>query len=206
LGMAEAQFQENWYQDSQCRLLESTARRVASLAGDVVEIGSWEGKSTAALANACFPDKVLAVDTWAGSLDESQEHPSVKLARGRDVYGTFLNNMKALTQGNVVPVRMHSSEFLSSHPGRIKFCHIDGSHDYASVKRDIEGSRRLLVDGGILCGDDFLSAHRKRADLNGGVERAVREILPGFRHEGNFWWWINTPPGLWSRFSAHFRR
>ena len=33
--------------------------------------------------------------------------------------------------------------------------------------------------------------------LDGGVERAVKELLPGYRNDGNFWWWRNgspTPP------------
>jgi len=180
---------------------------VASIAGDVVDIGSWEGKSTIALANACFPDPVLAVDTWRGNTDEGTHHVSVILAQQRDVYQTFQDNVSRLTRGNVIPMRMHSAEFLASHSRPIKFCHIDASHHYRSVRRDIEGALRLLVDEGILCGDDFNHANRRRADLEGGVERAVRELLPGFRRRGNFWWWLRRGPrtDLLSRIIERFR-
>jgi hypothetical protein len=76
------------------------------------------------------------------------------------------------------------------HP--VKFCHIDASHDYNSVHRTIAALLPKLVPGGILCGDDFESAHAGRHDLGGGVERAVRELLPGFEVSGNFWWWAKS--------------
>jgi len=41
-----------------------------------------------------------------------------------------------------------------------------------------------MVKGGIICGDDFLSAHAGRKDLNGGV----REKCPHFKHVDNLWW------------------
>ena len=43
-----------------------------------------------------------------------------------------------------------------------------------------------MVNGGIICGDDFLSANINRTDLHGGVERAVRELLPTFSIISNF--------------------
>ena len=74
----------------------------------------------------------------------------------------------------------------------MKFCHIDASHDYWSVRADLKLAEACLRPGGILCGDDFVYAHAGRADLDGGVERAVREGLPGFEAQGNFWWWVKT--------------
>jgi len=37
-----------------------------------------------------------------------------------------------------------------------------------------------LVKGAVLCGDDFMSAGKHRKDLDGGVARAVEELLPRF--------------------------
>jgi Methyltransferase domain len=97
--------------------------------------------------------------------------------------------MKTLTLGNVQSHVMRSQDFFASFDQPIKFCHIDASHDYPSVKAEIEAALRLLLSGGILCGDDFQSASAQRADLQGGVERAVRELLGGFQSIGNFWFW-----------------
>jgi hypothetical protein len=57
------------------------------------------------------------------------------------------------------------------------------------VKKTIEMLLPRLTEGAILCGDDIASAHRGRLDLEGGVERAVMELLPGYIKDKNFWWW-----------------
>jgi len=188
-----SEFHENWYSDEQCQALFNAYGLARELIGDVVEVGCWEGRSTSVLANACYPEPLHAVDTWQGNVDESPDHPTVALAKQRDVYRTFLKNMKSLTLGNVKPHVMRSRDFFARQVKPIKFCHIDASHDYGSVKTDIEGARKHLLPMGVLCGDDFLSASARRHDLQGGVERAVRELLPGFKTAGNFWYWQNTP-------------
>jgi hypothetical protein len=47
-----------------------------------------------------------------------------------------------------------------------------------------------LASGGILCGDDYVTANAQREDLQGGVQKAVLEMCPGHLVEGNFWWWV----------------
>ena len=57
---------------------------------------------------------------------------------------------------------------------------IDGSHDYGSVKQDIESFRPLLASGGLLSGHDY---------DHGGVRMAVTELLTR----------IKTPAGqIWA--------
>ena len=72
----------------------------------------------------------------------------------------------------------------------IKLCHIDASHDYESVKKTIEMIMPHIVKGGVICGDDIIAANKNRTDLEGGVERAVIETLPGHKIDRNCWWWI----------------
>jgi hypothetical protein len=47
-----------------------------------------------------------------------------------------------------------------------------------------------MVKGGVICGDDLLTAHIGRHDLHGGVERAVRELLPNFKSIDNLWYFF----------------
>lgn len=185
-------FKDNWYSEQQLNDLEDAFHLTKYLKGKVIEIGSWEGKSTCRLANAAFPhDFVYAVDTWAGNIAEGESHPSVVKAKERNVYLEFLTNLEIKTKGNVIPFKVDCFEYLANSVEDVKFCHIDAAHDYDSVKRTIELLKPKLVKGAVLCGDDFQSANASRVDLNGGVERAVRECCPGFYNKGNLWIWVN---------------
>jgi beta-1,4-mannosyl-glycoprotein beta-1,4-N-acetylglucosaminyltransferase len=185
----EAKFHENWYADDQVLRICDLLAGVRSLPGAAIEIGCWEGKSTVALAHACHPEPLIAIDNWEGNLDESPGHGSVHLARQRDIYGQFLVNIQLLTKGNVKPVRTDCHEFLRKWHGPIKFAHIDASANYASVKSMLAALLPWMVPGGVLCGDDILTASIGRQDLDGGVERAVREMLPKWRQVHNLWLW-----------------
>jgi len=190
--MNQPVFHENWYSGEQLALLIEAYELAPEVEATLLEIGCWEGRSTVAIAKACQPDTLFAIDTWLGNQDEHPQHVSVQLARQRDVFATFLQNVQNLTDGNVIPVRQDCHVFLRGLARPVKFCHVDASHDYASVKRTIEALFPKLIHGAVLCGDDFVNAGASRDDLQGGVERAVREYLPGFVAKGNFWVWQKT--------------
>jgi hypothetical protein len=190
--MGKQVFHENWYSDEQLAFLIEAYELVPEEEGTLLEIGCWEGRSTVAIARACQPDTLFAIDTWLGNQDEHPEHISVQLSRQRDVFATFLQNVQSLTDGNVVPVRQDCHVFLRALVRPVKFCHIDACHDYLSVKRTIDTLLPRLIHGAVLCGDDFVNANASRDELQGGVERAVRECLPGYVAKGNFWVWQKT--------------
>jgi len=184
-------FHEEWYADSELVMLEAAARFTKPLPGAIVEIGSWEGRSTSVLANACFPQIVIAVDSWQGSVAENPDHETVRIARERDVFAVFQHNMRVLTRGNVEAKRMDTLDFLKQASDPIKFCHVDAAHDYRSVRESLDCLLPRLVPGGVLFGHDYASAHAGRHDLDGGVERAVREVLPTHEARGNNWWYVH---------------
>jgi beta-1,4-mannosyl-glycoprotein beta-1,4-N-acetylglucosaminyltransferase len=193
--ICKARFHENWYPTDQLLRLSRLCESVGDLSGAVLEIGCWEGRSTVALARASHPEVLVAIDTWLGNLDEDPRHSSVSSARERDIFAQFKSNIAALTEGNVAVIRDDCHNALRSWHSPVKFAHIDASHDYCSVSRTVEALRRFLVPGGILCGDDFVTASAGRDDLKGGVERAVREQLDGFKTANNFWWWQQLKQG-----------
>ena len=184
-------FNENWYPDEQIPLLIQACSVAREQQGSILEIGCWEGRSTVALANACYPETLIAVDSWEGNTSEGADHPTIEALAERDVFATFLQNIESQTQGNVEARRQDCFEFLEGFTEPVKFCHIDAAHDYGSVKRTIELLVPRLVPGAVLCGDDYASAHAGRADLDGGVQRAVDELLPSRGATGNFWYWLN---------------
>jgi len=188
-------FIENMYSKGQATLLCDTYKKVKHIKGSIIEIGCWEGNSTHQLANACYPEILICNDTWNGNIDEEKvtglNNALSKEAIERDVFSTFKKNMNLLTKGNYKPVRQDCHEFLIKNRNMVKFCHIDACHDYESVKKTIDALKPYVVDDGILCGDDYGTANITRTDLNGGVEKAVKDSFKKFHRlgHGNFWWW-----------------
>ena len=187
-------FNENWYSDSQINDLINLLNKVNNLEGKIIEIGCWEGKSAMHLANNCYPEILICNDTWLGNVQESIvtgiTHTTELILKERDVYSNFINNMNNTTKQNYAVIKEDCIEYLKNFDGSIKFMHIDASHDYESVFETINLALPKMVKGGIMCGDDFLTANLKRTDLHGGVERAVKELLPNFKVNGNLWYCV----------------
>lgn len=83
-------------------------------------------------------------------------------------------------------MRMPSYAFhFDWHLNEYDFVFIDGSHDYADVKFDIENFWSVVRPGGILCGHDY--------NIFEGVNKAVEEFGRTFSVlDGNIWV-INKP-------------
>lgn len=152
----------------------------ASKCKRIAEIGAWIGATTLALAENT-EGSVLTVDTWNGGSDEYivgriAENPN-GLARTQ-----FDENTKHLR--NLVPWQCESVTVAkTAHPSvRFDMIYIDASHDYESVKADIQAWKPWLTEGGLLCGDDF------DEELFPGVVKAVKELLPNARKiAGSIW-------------------
>ena len=186
---------ENQYTDYQVKSLINVVNMALDTSdeGLFIEIGCWKGKSCSAIANKIWPMSFNACDTWKGNIDEGNVtgklHPTAKVAASVEVKAIFDENIEKHTKGNVKVHQMDCFDYLEKLDKPVKFCHIDASHDYESVKKTIKTLLPKLTKNGVLCGDDIASAHKGRHDLEGGVERAVMELLPGYKKDRNFWWW-----------------
>jgi hypothetical protein len=103
----------------------------------VVEIGSWKGRSTVALA--------LALSGREGKIFSIDPHTPAATGLGEwgewnvDTFDEFLMNLHtAGVHERVVPVRKLSSEAVSSFAEReIDVLFVDGAHDFEGVAKDI---------------------------------------------------------------------
>jgi len=69
----------------------------------------------------------------------------------------------------------NSKEILSTISDKFEFIFIDGGHSYETVKKDLELSESLLVEGGTIVLDDY--TNRKAETKAGyGVSRLVSEL------------------------------
>lgn len=113
----------------------------------VVEIGSWKGRSTIAMAMALQdrgPDSgtVHAIDPHTGSREHREELGEV------DTYADFEANLeRAGVRDRVEPIRAFSHEAAARfEPRSIDVLFVDGSHEYEDVKRDARTYVPLLSD------------------------------------------------------------
>ena len=163
---------EGWMERDELSYLASEARKRQT----IIEVGSWLGRSTCALA-ANTSGTVHAVDTWNGSV----EHKDILRDKEEGwAYKEFLRNTKGLP---IVATREQSLEAAKRYRAegiKADMVFIDASHDYESVKADILAWMPLLAPGGIMCGHDFSNVWPE-------VKRAVTELVPKFRTVNTIW-------------------
>ncbi len=175
-------FHEDWFPAGSIAALRRLARSVVAVPGRVIEIGSWEGRSTIELANAVHPRSVDAVDTWAGSAGE----PSAVLAAERDVFAQFETNVAHWTRGNVDPWRMDWREWFDTvlceagFAGPVAFVFLDAEHSYEAVSAQLDAFLPILGSGAVICGDDW---HHPP------VRQALIEQVPDAAWEASVWYW-----------------
>jgi hypothetical protein len=145
----------------------------------IVEIGSYLGRSTRALADNTA-GVVHAVDDWKGPRDEA-----IPDAERAELFAKFLANTAGLDGRLQVHRADHAAE-LGSWSSSVDMVFIDGSHDYEDVKRDIAFWQARAPEECLLSGHDFSPGWP-------GVMRAVTELVPGVRvHGGTSIWYAEN--------------
>jgi predicted O-methyltransferase YrrM len=159
----------------------------ASACNTILEIGSWKGRSTKAMALVC-PGTVYAVDHWDGSKSELATTHSEVLKLGVDgLFNIFKANLSEEIKTNkVIPIREDSQAAAIRLRGEkglrwIDMVFIDGEHTYEAVKKDILSWTPHVAPGGLLCGHDYFDSP--------DVRKAVTELIPE-RIEGSIWSYI----------------
>jgi predicted O-methyltransferase YrrM len=170
---------EGWMTRSQGRALYEAARDCPR-GGQIVEIGSFQGRSTIVLASAA-PEgaRVVAIDPHAGN-DRGPEELSGYADAAADDHAIFLANLeRAGVSVRVTHLRMFSDAALAEIDGPVDVLYVDGAHRYAPARADIrDWGRRVAPGGAMLIHDSFSSV---------GVTLAIlRELTAGrrFRYVG----------------------
>ncbi|MBV9484228.1 MAG: class I SAM-dependent methyltransferase [Acidobacteria bacterium] len=133
---------------------------------NILEVGSWAGASTITWAMAIkdlgLTGSVHCVDIWEPYFDLRANNAAIYQAMNSAadhgaIFQEFSRNISAAGVENIVhPTKGNSRDVLpglAAESYHIIF--IDGSHLYDDVCNDIIQARRLVVDGGIICGDDY---------------------------------------------------
>lgn len=120
--------------------------------GDILEIGSYHGRSTGLLASHLKNNETLVVcDAFAQETDDPYDR--------RPTPDVLMSNIGRIAgQVNASSIDIHSclSSQLSLEPGkRFRFSHIDGGHDFATVTADLHVAWEHSISGGVVVVDDY---------------------------------------------------
>lgn len=164
----------------------------ASTRRTVIEIGSWKGRSTKALALAA-QEVTYSVDHWLegpppSDVKRLEDSDWLEVTyRGSNAIKTefYRNLAPEISSGKCIPLGLPSEkgavrmrEILWGR--KVDMVFIDAGHEYPEVKRDIELWKPMVADGGLLCGHDYPRT---------GVYTAVSELVPKHRYLHGTWIW-----------------
>jgi predicted O-methyltransferase YrrM len=116
--------------------------------GDIVEIGSDQGKSTIALSwgasRSSRPCDVHAVDPFTGGLELTG-------AERKDV---FSRNLARFNAASTKLHRMFSGDYRRERQTPVRVLFVDAAHDYLNSRYDFLAWRELISPGGLLAAHD----------------------------------------------------
>ena len=156
------------------------SQRALGIRGDILEIGSYHGRSTVVLAAHLAPgERLLVCDAFESETsDHYGNRPTAEKVRAN------VARIAGRAAADALDIYEGLSTSLTLPPDRrLRFAHVDGGHDEETVLHDIRLAYGHLVDGGVLALDDF--QHPRWPGVSAGIERARAE-LPGLSVIGDF--------------------
>jgi len=139
------EFDENWHQN-QVPYLTHHLLPIFQDKKDIraLEIGSFEGRSTAWWLDNLPIKDMTCVDTWEGS----EEHSHIDMTK-------VFENFKSNVGDRVKWIKESSHTAIPKLEGEFDFIYVDGSHMAKDVLLDGLLCDRILAKGGIILFDDY---------------------------------------------------
>jgi len=134
--------------------------------GDLLEIGTYFGRSTAVLAAELGADEfLLACDPFENETAYGYSAPPTR----DDVVRSVSTLSRAASEGRLEIFEGFSGD-LDLSGRRFRFVHVDGSHEHADALADLRLVVDHIVPGGIIAVDDY------EHPLWAGVTEAVHDF------------------------------
>ncbi len=171
-----------WFLPVDARLLMGVdqLQRERGITGDLLEIGTYKGKSAILLGYLRRdPERLIVCDVFEdqGDLGQETRYEAASWYTGlrrEEFEGLFLRFHPRL------PTIWQMASASIDRVALAKSCrivHVDGSHAYEEVRADIATARELLGPGGVAVFDDWSTAHSP------GVGLAIWEEFLGGEFE-----------------------
>lgn len=145
---------QGYLREDEAKLLYNLAKRCRNR-GVIVEIGSWQGKSTICLAIGSKDGPkslVYAIDSHTGSKEHRRKYGPINTLK------IFKQNIKKAEVFPYVKTLVTTSQKAAQKFYKpIELIFIDGSHDYQTVKSDFQSWWPHIINGGVMAFHDTLS-------------------------------------------------
>jgi predicted O-methyltransferase YrrM len=149
---------EGWFSPDQVQRVSARAATTPP-GGTIVEIGSFRGRSTVALARSA-PEgvEIVAIDPHAGNDRGPQEIEGFEAEAAEDNEVFNANLERAGVADRVRHVRKFSSDAHGEVEGPIDVLHIDGAHRFTPARDDIRAWGGRVAPGGVMLIHDSFSS------------------------------------------------
>lgn len=187
---------QGWQSDSTVfhQIIEETKH----LNKDACEVGTWKGASAINFANYCrkigLKTTLHCVDSFLGAQemwDQLKHTPERNLFLKNgfpQIYYIFLSNViHNSLQDYILPfpnTSLIASRYFKNNGYEFGSVYIDASHQYDDVLHDLNAYWDLVVDGGIMFGDDYNHWQDVKLAVN---EFTLENNLQFEILENNFW-------------------
>jgi predicted O-methyltransferase YrrM len=148
---------DGWISPDEACGLYTIAKKLNANA-TIVEIGSWQGKSTYCLAKGLKNGKINAIDPfngYAGATDLENKLIYQELGKEKDLLNIFRSNMKMLGVNEKIIVKKGFSADFGNDFDKIDFLFIDGDHSIEGCKSDYKLYGDKVVTGGFIGFHDY---------------------------------------------------
>lgn len=138
--------------------------------GEILEIGSFKGKSTIILAKSSALADNAPVHAVDPMIAPSETDPD--LGGAESSFPDFQKNIRAQGVEDRIDLhQMFSSELARDWERPLRLLWIDGDHTYRGTKLDFDGFARHLADGAIVAIHDVLH------EFEGGIRVFMEDVL-----------------------------
>jgi predicted O-methyltransferase YrrM len=134
----------------------------------ILEIGSYEGRSTLWLLENFKPSHITCIDTWKGSDEVAHEYIKDDIAKKDILWNRFCKNVSpyASRLGIMRNTSRIALKQLGLQEKRYGLIYVDGDHHRLNCLEDLVLSFPMLELGGIVIVDDYLWGSAKEEDSN----------------------------------------
>lgn len=170
---------EGFTKESELEFLAAVAATMAA-GVVVVEVGSWKGRSTVAIAAglAGIPGvQLVTVDTFMGDPVWGEQPDPSTVRQEFDENTSYIPFLKVIQAPSVQAAAQLPD-------GSVEWVFIDALHDYRSVRTDIAAWAPKVRTGGLISGHDYGRA---------GVTDAVESVFRDVQISGSVWMTRDRP-------------